>query len=232
MRQIPLTLPLAPSYKEDDFIIGSANERAMKWLSLWPDWPLPYRVLNIFGASGCGKTHISHVFEALSGARRLIELKDIKVIVDSADTHFVLDNFSLDADYDPEAVFHFFNHIASIDGTALLLSRQSAAKMDCALDDLRSRLRAVTCQEISAPDDDLLVQVLQNMFADRQCSVPDNVISYMITQMPRNFTAAYQLVAAIDMAALAAKKPITLGIVKQVMMPDNNALEFNFKHGK
>jgi hypothetical protein len=50
--------------------------------------------------------------------------------------------------------------------------------------------------------------------------------------MPRNFTAAYQLVAAIDMAALAAKKPVTLGLVKEVMMPDNKALEFNFKHGK
>ena len=232
MRQIPLTLAIPPSYKRDNFIIGPANKRAMQWLNLWPEWPLPYRVLNIFGASGCGKTHISYVFEALSGACRLSGLKDIKGIIGADDRHFILDNFELEAAYDLEALFHFFNHLGSIGGTALLLSQQSAAQMDCPLNDLRSRLRVVTCQEITTPDDDFLAQVLQSMFADRQCSVPENVISYMVTHMPRNFTSAYHLVAAIDMAALATKKPVTLGLVKEVIMPDNKALEFNFKRGK
>ena len=232
MRQIPLTLAISPSYKRDNFIIGPANERAMQWLNLWPEWPLPYRVLNIFGASGCGKTHISYVFEALSGARRLSGLKDIKGIMGADDRHFIMDDFELEAAYDLEALFHFFNHLGSIGGTALLLSQQSAAQMDCPLNDLRSRLRVATCQEITAPDDDFLAQVLQSMFADRQCSAPENVISYMITHMPRNFTSAYHLVAAIDTAALAAKKPVTLGLVKEVIMPDNKALEFNFKRGK
>ena len=232
MCQIPLTLAIPPSYKRDNFIIGPANERAMQWLNLWPEWPLPYRVLNIFGASGCGKTHISYVFEALSGARRLSELKDIKGIIGSDKRHFILDDFELGAAYSLEALFHFFNHLGSIGGTALLLSQQSAAQMDCPLNDLHSRLRAVTCQEIIVPDDYFLAQVLESMFGNRQCSAPENVISYMITHMPRNFTSAYHLVAAIDMAALAAKKPITLGLVKEVMMPDNKALEFNFKHEK
>ena len=232
MRQIPLTLAIPPSYKRDNFIIGPANERAMQWLNLWPEWPLPYRVLTIFGASGCGKTHISYVFEALSVSCRLSGLKDIKGIMGADDRHFIMDDFELEAAYDLEALFHFFNHLGSIGGTALLLSKQSAAQMYCSLNDLRSRLRAVTCQEITAPDDDFLAHVLESMFADRQCSAPENVISYMITHMPRDFTSAYHLVEAIDMAALAAKKPVTLGLVKEVMMPDNKALEFNFKHGK
>ena len=71
------------------------------------------------------------------------------------------------------------------------------------------------------PDDEFLTKVLQSMFADRQCSAPESVISYMLSHMPRNFTAAYQLVAAIDIAAMAAKKPVTLGLVKELMIPDN-----------
>ena len=77
----------------------------------------------------------------------------------------------------------------------------------------------------------MLEQVLVKMFADRQCSVPDGVIHYMVTHMERNFTTAYRLVAEIDRAALSAKKPVSLAVVKLVMMPDNGALEFDFKHG-
>ena len=56
MQQIPLTLPLPPSYDETSFVVGPANQPACDWLAKWPDWPLPYRAVNIFGPSGSGKT--------------------------------------------------------------------------------------------------------------------------------------------------------------------------------
>ena len=49
MQQIPLTLPLPPSYDETSFVLGPANQPACDWLAKWPDWPLPYKALNIFG---------------------------------------------------------------------------------------------------------------------------------------------------------------------------------------
>lgn len=230
MHQIPLTLPLSPSYKPDEFIIGGANQDAVAWLSVWPKWPMPYRTLNIFGVSGSGKTHLSYVFEAQSNACRLTELQDIKSVVESPYQHFILDDFMLGEAFSPEAIFHFFNHLASIDGTALLLSQMSVAQMEVPLADLRSRLRAIACQEITAPDDSLLAQLLQKMFADRQCNVPDTVIRYMVTHMERNFATAYQLVGEIDIAALAAKKPVSLAIVKSIMAPETLELELDLKH--
>ena len=230
MHQIPLSLSLSPSYKPDEFILGGANQDAVAWLSAWPDWPMPYRVLNIFGVSGSGKTHLSHVFEARSNACRLAELQDIKSLVESPYQHFILDDFTLGEQFSQEALFHFFNHLASINGTALLLSQISAARMEPQLADLRSRLRAIACQEITAPDDSLLAQVLQKMFADRQCNVPDTVIRYMVTHMERNFTTAFQLVGKIDTAALAAKKPVSLAIAKSIMAPETIEFEFDLKH--
>ena len=223
MQQIPLSLHLAASYKPDEYIAGRANHSALQWLAAWPDWPLPYRALNIFGPSGCGKTHLSFVFEQSSGAHRLTQLQDISQIVSLTACHFILDDFTLGDRFSQEAMFHFFNHLAATKGSALLLSRKSLAQMDIELADLRSRLRSIACQEIISPEDDLLEQVLQKMFADRQCSVPDGVIHYMVTHMERNFTSAYRLVAEIDRAALSAKKPVSLAIVKLVMMPDNSA---------
>lgn len=230
MQQIPLSLSVSPSYKPDEFIIGGANNDAAMWLSAWPDWPLPYRALNIFGNSGSGKTHLSYVFEARSDAYRLSELQDIKSVAELSYQHFILDDFMLGERFSAEAIFHFFNHLASINGTALLLSQISVARMEVPLADLRSRLRAIACQEITAPDDSLLAQVLQKMFADRQCSVPDAVIRYMVTHMERNFTTAYQLVSEIDSAALAAKKPVSLAIAKSIMTSETIELELNLKH--
>ena len=230
MHQIPLSLQLHPSYKPDEFIIGGANQDAVAWLSTWPDWPMPYRALNIFGSSGSGKTHLSYLFEARSNAYRLSELTDIKSVVELPCQHFILDDFMPGEQFPAEAIFHFFNHLASINGTALLLSQNSVARMEPSLPDLRSRLRAITCQEITAPDDGLLAQVLQKMFADRQCNVPDTVIRYIVTHMERNFTTAYRLVGEIDTAALAAKKPVSLAIAKSVMLPDAMELELNLKH--
>lgn len=217
MDQIPLSLPLAPSYAGDDFIAGGANQHALQWLSVWPDWTPPFRVLNIFGPSGCGKTHLSHIFADISSALRLQKLKDVKPVFEAEHKHFILDDFTLGTQYDLEAMFHFFNHLAEHNGTALILSAEPVARMACALQDLRSRLRAFSSVEITLPDDDLLMAVLEKMFADRQCAVHETVIRYMITHMERNFTVAYRLVAAIDSAALAAKKPITTAMVKQVM---------------
>lgn len=229
MQQIPLSLSVSPSYKPDEFILGGANNDAAAWLSAWPDWPLPYRALNIFGVSGSGKTHLSYVFEARSDACRLSELQDVKLVVERPCQHFILDDFVLGERFSAEAIFHFFNHLASINGTALLLSQISVAQMEVPLADLRSRLRAIACQEITAPDDSLLRQVLQKMFADRQCNVPDTVIRYMLTHMERNFTTAYQLVSAIDTAALAAKKPVSLAIAKSIIAPGTLEFEFDLK---
>ena len=67
--QIPLTLPHAPQYGRDEFIVGDSNAAALRLLESWPDGSSPLAVLS--GPPGAGKTHLVHIWASRTGARIL-----------------------------------------------------------------------------------------------------------------------------------------------------------------
>ena len=54
-------------------------------------------------------------------------------------------------------------------------------------------------------------------FADRQLSVEESVISYLLTRMERSIAAASRLVGIIDQAALTRRAPVTRPFVAKVL---------------
>ena len=67
--QIPLTLPHAPQYGRDEFIVGDSNAAALRLLESWPDGSSPLAVLS--GPPGAGKTHLVHIWASRTEARIL-----------------------------------------------------------------------------------------------------------------------------------------------------------------
>ena len=65
--------------------------------------------------------------------------------------------------------------------------------------------------------DALLSAVLVKLFADRQITVPANLIPYLVSRMPRSIGAARAIVAALDAKALAAGRPITRALAAEVV---------------
>jgi chromosomal replication initiation ATPase DnaA len=118
---------------------------------------------------------------------------------------------------DEESLFHVLNHIRQSGQKMLLVSRAPAARLDIALPDLASRLKAVPAVAMGAPDDVLLGGLLGKLFADRQIRVSDKVIAYMVPRMERDFAAMGDLVNAIDQRALERQKPVTVPLVAEVM---------------
>lgn len=216
-QQIPLKLPLPTSYGADSFVIGQANIAAYDWLKKWPDWPLPYRAVNIFGPSGSGKTHLSCLWPGQNQAILLQELAQFDSEQIFANQHFLLDDFDQSEGYDDTALFHLFNHVNSVSGTLLILSQKPIAHYKSPLPDLTSRLRSVASQEIHLPDDHLLRDVLAKHFVDRQCAVSSQITDYIVMRMERSFATVGQIAAAIDEYALAQKTPVSLSIARQVI---------------
>ncbi|MEE8443775.1 MAG: DNA replication protein, partial [Alphaproteobacteria bacterium] len=64
--QLPLDLGHRPAMGAADFLVAPCNRDVVAWLDRWPDWPGP--ALAIHGPAGCGKTHLTHVWRAMSGA--------------------------------------------------------------------------------------------------------------------------------------------------------------------
>lgn len=123
---------------------------------------------------------------------------------------------------DEEALLHLYNLIAERSGHLLLVAREPPARWGIALADLRSRLLAAPSVGVAAPDDTVLSGVLVKLFADRQIAVSEEVIAYLIVQMERSFAAAEETVAALDAAALAAGRAITVPLVRDVLSRRRN----------
>ena len=85
------------------------------------------------------------------------------------------------------------------------------------LPDLASRMMATPTATIGAPDDALLSAVLVKLFADRQLAVPPALIPYLVDRMERCLGTAQSLVDALDRAALAQKRKISVRLAAEVL---------------
>jgi chromosomal replication initiation ATPase DnaA len=99
----------------------------------------------------------------------------------------------------------------------LMTARTPPRDWGVVLPDLFSRLQAAPIASLAAPDDALLSAVLVKLFADRQVTVAANLIPYLVSRMPRQISAARQLVAELDARALADARPITRQLAGEVL---------------
>ena len=195
--QFALDLGHRPALRREDFLVAPCNENAVAWVDRWPDWP--GAALVIHGPAGCGKTHLAQIWRQRSGG------------TDGA----VIEN--ADQPVDDVALFDLYNRRVEDGGHLLLTARTPPARWPGRLPDLVSRLAASPTVAIGAPDDTLMAQVVVKLFADRQLEVGTEVVPYLVTHMERSFAAARRLVADADAAALAAKRPITIKLVRDVL---------------
>ena len=75
MSQLIFKYPFKTKYYEQDFYVSSNNFPAYKLIESWPKWPGKW--LNIFGAHGSGKTHLSKILE--KRIKKIIILDENKV---------------------------------------------------------------------------------------------------------------------------------------------------------
>lgn len=213
-RQLALDLPLEPSYARADFVTGEANRLPLDMIDRWPDWPRPGLVLH--GPEGAGKTHLVHLWLDRTGGQRIaaaaLSSDDVAALATGP-----LAVEDVDQGTDEAALLHLFNRAMERGGGLVLTGRSAAAAWPVRLPDLRSRLLSLPTIALASPDDALLRAVLAKLFADRQLKVDDRVLDYLPVRMERSFAAARALVAAIDRAALAAHREVTLALVGQVL---------------
>ena len=214
--QIPLELPYRAAMGAADFLVAPCNRDAVAWLDRWPDWPAS--ALVIHGDEGCGKTHLTHVWQAQSGAvavdREALTTDNVPDLLGDAAACFMED---ADRGLDEEALLHLYNLLAERGGHMLLTARGPASRWGVALPDLSSRLATAMSVAVGAPDDELIAGVLIKHFLDRQIRVDPAVVTFLLGRMERSFAAARRVVAALDATALAEKRGITVPLAREVL---------------
>jgi DnaA regulatory inactivator Hda len=215
--QLPLDLPHRAAVGRDDFLVAEANKAAVALVDSWPDWPTPAAML--IGPPGAGKSHLGAVWKTASDAVALTaqDFDEARVPALCAAGAVLLEDVESLAPENETGLFHLINLIKEEGAHLLMTSKLGPAELDIRLPDLSSRLRAVVTAELGSPDDELLRAVLEKLFLDRQLQAPEPALKYLATHMDRSIEAARTLVAAVDQAALAGKRRITVPLVAEVL---------------
>ena len=223
-RQLPLALPTRAARGREAFFVSAANARAAALIDGWRDWP--EGKLALIGPQGAGKTHLVHVWAREAGAEIIaaaaLTAADPPALA-AAGAVAVEDADRL-AGLAPEArravetaLFHLHNLLAAAGGALLVTGRAPPADWALSTPDLASRLAAATTARLDPPDDALLGALLVKLFADRQVAVRPELIEYLVLRIERSFAAAQRTVATLDVAAMAAKRPITRRLAAQAL---------------
>lgn len=212
LEQLQLSLEHADNYAAADLVRAECNAEAFRALERWPSWP--GGVLALVGAAGVGKTHMAMAWAERVGAEiprpraplDLLNLAGRPVLLDDAE-HTIGD----------VTLFHLINMAAQRGGTLLLTGRTAPSEWATTLPDLRSRLRAITTVEIEAPDDDMMLGVLEKLFRDHHIRPAPDLYTYLLKRMERSIPAAHALVRRIDRVAGAHHRPVGRMVARQIL---------------
>lgn len=217
IRQLTFDLPATEARTRADFLVAPANALALEMLDGTANWPQARLIL--VGPEGSGKTHLAHVWATETGADLVEAAALVSCEIDRlASGPVALDNADrLAGDTAGEAaLFHLLNFMGP-KRPLLMTARTPPRDWGIVLPDLFSRLQAAPIATLAAPDDALLSAVLVKLFTDRQVAVAANLIPYLVSRMPRQISAAQDLVAALDARALAEGRPITRQLAGEVL---------------
>ena len=214
--QLTFSFDHRPALSGEDFLVSDCNRDAVAWVDRWPDWPAP--ALIIYGAAGCGKSHLVQVFTSRAGARSLNGAKNEEAAlarIDAAAAAYTADD--ADTNFGEETLLHIYNAVAAAGGHLLLMCSKAPKIWNPDLRDLSSRLLGAPACAIGQPDDTVIKGVLVKLFSDRQLSIDGTVIDFMVPRIERSLDSARDLVDRIDRAALARRREITLPFVRGIL---------------
>ena len=220
MTQLVLPLETRGAQGRAEFIVAPGNERAVAFIDAFPGWPAPAAVL--VGPPASGKSHLAAVWAQKAGAQ-VIEA----AALESGVPGFLIPEGALVVENVGPGVAEAPLFALLERGAPLLLTAQTPPNdWRVTLPDLVSRTNALLAFALWAPDDALLMGLAVKLFADRQLTVPESVVSHMIASLERSPGAIRDFVARADAAALAQKKPVNLSLIKALLAEGQGRLPF------
>ena len=212
--QLPFVFDHNAAKGRDDLRVSARLKAAIIIIEQWPAWPSP--VVILAGPVGSGKSHFANIWQERSDATYIHPTLGSDAAVIAAAGPVIFEDADR-IDFDETQLFHVINSVRE-NGTSLLMtSRLWPTCWSVKLPDLSSRLRAATTIDIGEPDEDLLVQVIVKLFADRQLYVDEKLVLYIAKRIERSLGAAQAIVERLDRLALARGTRITRSLVIEVL---------------
>ena len=217
-QQLSFDLPVREARGREDFFVSPANAEAVAMIEGWQGWPA--RKLILTGPPGAGKTHLAHVWAALSGARIVaaadLATADIPALAGANIAVEDCDGIAGERDTE-EALFHLHNLALAEGHSILFTAARPARQWPLTLPDLASRMQGTPASPLREPDDTLLGAVLMKLLADRQILPTSDTVPFLVRRIDRSFAAARDVVERLDALALSSGRPINRTLAAKLL---------------
>ena len=216
MTQLIFKFPFSKRYYEQDFFVSSNNFSAYKLVESWPTWPGKW--LNIFGASGSGKTHLSKILEKKINKMKLIEAENVRNSIiqelDNLDC-LIIDNFN--CNIEEKLFYSILNQSKQLDNYVLINTISSIKNMNFKLGDLKSRINSFVNIGVELPTDDLLKVIITKTLSDKQISINPKISDFIINNVDRSYEKMLKFLKEVDELSLSTGKSININLIKKVL---------------
>ena len=215
LNQLLLDFDHKIEFNEHDYYVSKSNYFAFNLIQNWTKWEK--KILNIYGDTFSGKTHLAKIFQNKSKALYLTNndvneeiFKKIKL-----SECIVIDDF--EKIKNENLLYSLFNLIYQDNKYLLILSNRAISDINYSLDDLNSRAKNCTFAQIENPDDDLIFAIIVKSFSDRQIKLEKKFLEYIIKRIERSYGKIYEFIYKVDELSLKKKKPVNLKTIKEIL---------------
>ena len=216
MDQLVFKFPFSKKYYQQDFFVSSNNFSAYKLIEGWPTWPGKW--LNVFGASGSGKTHLAKILEQKIEKIRLINAKSVndKIIYDLNNLDcLIIDNFN--NNIDEKILYSILNQSKQLDNYVLINSIPSIKNINFKLEDLKSRINSFLYIGIELPSDELLKVIISKILSEKQISINPKISNFIINNVERSYEKMFKFLKDLDELSLSTGKSININLIKKLL---------------
>ena len=203
------------NFKNEDFYLSKSNKHVFDFLNIWPKWERNF--INVSGEKLSGKTHLINIFlqknKGIKFEGKFLQTDDLKKI--KIYENIVIENLS--SEVNEELLYSLFNLIEQDNKFIIITSTKPIVNIPFDLKDLKSRAKNFILLNIEKPDDELIFAIILKNLSDRQISLDDKFIGFIIKRIERSYSKIYDFIYKIDQLSLKKKKSIDFKIIKEVL---------------
>jgi DnaA-homolog protein len=228
VKQLALDIvrPVSPTL--DNFVAGR-NAELVHSLRALAAGRATERFIYIWGARGCGRSHLLRGFVAAAAAagRAAVYLAGGDNAGPAADLA-VADGIAVDDVQRCDAqtqvlLFSLYNALRERGGMLVVSGDVPPARLGLR-QDLATRLAWGLVYEVQALSDDEKAQALRDHAAARGLALPDEVCTFLLSRTRRDMPSLLAVLDALDRHALETKRQITVPLVRELLQADDNSI--------
>ena len=216
--QLTLDL-LAPEACSFDNFLAGENEELVAQMRDLAEGRRSEPCLFLWGQAGAGKTHLlqAALGAAVTAGRKALLLgRDAILSVSGEPALIAIDDLDRWPGERQADLFSLYNDLRAAGGTLLAASRQPLPAL-ALREDLRTRLGWGLIYEVHPLRDEAKAQALIDYARRRGFRLPEEVVHFLLSRARRDLPTLLSLLAALDQYSLAAQRPVTIPLVRDLL---------------